>query len=66
VQIQKDTQKNKISNEDTTAVPEEELVTVDGLQFKRYQIQFMEAFTKLEGYENLQEWIQDTILLDLL
>lgn len=26
----------------------------------------METFTKLEGYEKLQEWIQDTVLLDLI
>ena len=45
---------------------EPELVTVNGLQFKKYQMSWIRDMAKKHNYASVNEFIIDTVLTDLL
>lgn len=45
---------------------EPELVTVNGLQFKKYQMSWIRDMAKKHNYGSVNEFIIDTVLTDLL
>jgi hypothetical protein len=43
----------------------EELVTIDGLQFKKYQIDCMQVLTKAQKYGDVKKFIEGSVLLNI-
>jgi hypothetical protein len=41
--------------------PDEELVSIDGLRFKPYQMHCMEVLARKEGYGNVKKWLNQNI-----
>jgi hypothetical protein len=39
---------------------DQELVTIEGLQFKRYQMDWIERMTEMDGW-TIKEWMEDVI-----
>lgn len=45
---------------------EPELVSIEGLQFKPYQMDCMRDLAQMNKYGNVNEWLRDAILLNIL
>lgn len=43
----------------------EELVMVDGLQFKPYQMEVIEALTKAQKYGDIKKFIEGSVILNI-
>jgi hypothetical protein len=46
--------------------PDEELVSINGLKFKPYQMQCIEVLARLEGYGDVKKWLNEKIISHIL
>ena len=46
--------------------PDEELVSIDGLRFKPYQMHCIEVLARKEGYGNVKKWLNQKIISNIL
>jgi len=46
--------------------PDEELVSIDGLRFKPYQMHCMEVLARMEGYSNVKKWLNQRIISHII
>jgi hypothetical protein len=46
--------------------PNEQLVSIDGLKFKPYQMLCMEVLARKEGYGNVKQWLNQKIISHLI
>ena len=46
--------------------PNEQLVSIDGLKFKPYQMLCMEVLARKEGYGNVKQWLNKKIISHLI
>jgi hypothetical protein len=46
--------------------PDEELISINGLKFKPYQMQCIEVLARLEGYGDVKKWLNEKIISHIL
>jgi len=46
--------------------PSEDLVSVDGLKFRSYQMYCMEVLARNEGYGNVKQWLNQKIITHII